>query len=759
MSRCIAPRFLLTPLAFALGLLMATSLPAIAQDGDEGGHHGGHEGGSDGGDPGYYEDPGSYADPGPDHDPWQYADPGYDGPLYTPNPFSYPHLPQTPHHRPWYVPHPSYTPLPRYAQPPRNPSPTRPTSHPVTPPRNKKPAAVRLADAKPRHEGPPRNTIIGLHVTPVDETVLQELLTSTQHGSEELRQELPKGKMAPGVLDAIIAVVESSLPPSDQTKLRHTMEIGDLAGGMQLFTGQHLPPEFTQTIQHVTEVNHTINVLTDPQRPLIFSMPSGLPPADPVAILPPHTSVPDGPPAQPVPNIMSRRDYPPPPGMPAANVPPPRSPNPSSPSQSPDSTLRRPDAPTRNQLPANPDLQNLQRAIDNLNRQIGVLERRLRSLPNPNSREAQNLRRLIEALRQQLLALQRLRGVINQLARNNVLIAIINNAIRDITRSRTRRITIVPRGNRVVIVRAPGFVRPGTVMPLGSGAAIVGSPMGRGAMSGPAPRFTALGTRNSSGSIAPRPTALNPTSITVGNVWQAAGLGINSAKPLSESKLDIARGVVIFNENDVAISFVADDTETLDIQPQHHRTFPNAQQGVVSFDRGTGETARYTVTAGTYEFRATDKGWELYRITAKATIDNSANPGDFAFAVGDKTYTIPAGETQNLTGPYAFAVRFDNGNGEFREKRILNGNVKVAADGAQGTIDLFDAKDFPAASESAPPPDAEPSDPELQKLFAEVPAGLLGPGSTGSVDDRQSQTDETNAANAGNRPLIAPPSE
>ncbi|MGC4004295.1 MAG: hypothetical protein QM811_14725 [Pirellulales bacterium] len=38
---------------------------------------------------------------------------------------------------------------------------------------------------------------------------------------------------------------------------------------------------------------------------------------------------------------------------------------------------------------------------------------------------------------------------------------------------------------------------------------------------------------------------------------------------------------------------------------------------VVEFMRDGKEKARYTLTAGDYDFRQTDKGWELYRAAEK----------------------------------------------------------------------------------------------------------------------------------------------
>src|SRR6185436_560975 len=112
------------------------------------------------------------------------------------------------------------------------------------------------------------------------------------------------------------------------------------------------------------------------------------------------------------------------------------------------------------------------------------------------------------------------------------------------------------------------------------------------------------------------------------NVWQAAGIAVAKGNPVADSKAPIDRGIVILNKNDTEVGFVL-ETETFNLKPSFFQAFGDLQKATITFDKGNGENAQYTVTAGTYEFTATDSGWELYRQTYKTTIDNTGNPSTF----------------------------------------------------------------------------------------------------------------------------------
>lgn len=339
-------------------------------------------------------------------------------------------------------------------------------------------------------------------------------------------------------------------------------------------------------------------------------------------------------------------------------------------------------------------LQALGAAVTNLNNQLAALNQQIAQLNQQLAAQQQAIRTLTNQINRQTAAINQLTRAIGQLIRNRTLVNILRGA-----RPGVRRI---PAGNGVVIVRVPGMNR-GTVTPLGPGAVLMGSGPTRGGRSA------------------------GPSSITVGNVSRAAGLGMTSANPIKDATDQTSRGVVLLNMNDNPISFVVDDRQTLTLQPQHFQAFLEGKQGVVSFDRGNGETARYTVTEGTYEFTATEKGWELYRKTYKATIDNSENPNDFQFVLGTQKQIVPAGQAKEFTSPYVLAIRFDDGQGQVREKRLMSGEFKVATSSSDGALDLFAAAEYAAGLEGGNNASqaTEPSDAALGELLAKADPGQL----------------------------------
>ena len=207
---------------------------------------------------------------------------------------------------------------------------------------------------------------------------------------------------------------------------------------------------------------------------------------------------------------------------------------------------------------------------------------------------------------------------------------------------------------------------------------------------------------------------------------------------VKDSSAGVTSGIVLINKADAQVGFMV-DSKTYSLEPAYYQAFRGATSGTVSFDRGTGETAKYQVTSGTYEFTATEKGWELYRKTYKATIDNSHNPSDFQLVQGSETRLIPAGQSKELSGAYPIAVRFDDGSGNIKEKRLLDGTYAVAATGEEGLLDLFDPKNLAESEPATITP--LPQDHELAQLIEEAApsgdGGALAALSGISQEDRQ----------------------
>lgn len=359
-----------------------------------------------------------------------------------------------------------------------------------------------------------------------------------------------------------------------------------------------------------------------------------------------------------------------------------------------------------------------------LSNQVNQLQQQINTLNQALARQAQINQQLINQVARQNAAINRLIQQVNQLNRNRLLVDLLRLA-----RPGQRR---VPAGGGTVIVRMPNMPA-GTVTPIGPGAVLQG------------PR---LGTAQSG-----RLPYSGPSDISTGNVWQAAGIAVAKGEAVADSKLPIDRGIVLINKADVDVSFVV-ETETFNMKPSFFQAFGDLQQATITFDKGNGQNAQYSITAGTYEFTATDNGWELYRQTYKTTIDNSGNPSPFQFVLGSQTVSLASGEVKEFSSPYAHALRFDNGNGQTHEKRLFTGSFKVGTGAADGTLDLFTAAAIPATQE--PSLAAQPSDEETGELFAPFAAAhldLVADPTAGSDSDAAisiTATEETGS-------LIAPP--
>jgi hypothetical protein len=159
------------------------------------------------------------------------------------------------------------------------------------------------------------------------------------------------------------------------------------------------------------------------------------------------------------------------------------------------------------------------------------------------------------------------------------------------------------------------------------------------------------------------------------------------AAPARGDELGVMKGIVIYNLQETTIRYVLNDTESVSLA-FNAGGLHDIQSAVISFDRGTGEVARYSLQAGTYEFYSTGWGWELRRNRMKATIDNSKNATDFGYVVLNQTFTVPAGQTQTLECDYLLAIRFDNGQGKVMERRLRTGTYDVLVM-SDGTLDVL----------------------------------------------------------------------
>lgn len=177
-----------------------------------------------------------------------------------------------------------------------------------------------------------------------------------------------------------------------------------------------------------------------------------------------------------------------------------------------------------------------------------------------------------------------------------------------------------------------------------------------------------------------------------GNVFQAAGLPAPVGPPVAEYDNEFYSGtVVLANVSDSPVRFVLDGYSQypVTIQP---RDVLNAQPGPhsVAFDRGGGSGNRnYRIGNGYYEFTPTDEGWDLFKATFTATVEN---PNDFAFnfVLNNQRYALGPGKATELTGEYPPIIRFEDGVGRMSRKQLVSGEYTVAL-GGDMSLDVYPA--------------------------------------------------------------------
>jgi hypothetical protein len=103
------------------------------------------------------------------------------------------------------------------------------------------------------------------------------------------------------------------------------------------------------------------------------------------------------------------------------------------------------------------------------------------------------------------------------------------------------------------------------------------------------------------------------------------------------------------------------------------------RKDLIRFDRGNGSgIARYSIQPGTYIFRVTEDGWDVYRKTIRVTIDNRENEQYFRYLVGRQSKRLPSGEITTHMSRYPIRIMFDPGNGDSPVRRqLIDGTFRV----------------------------------------------------------------------------------
>lgn len=206
-------------------------------------------------------------------------------------------------------------------------------------------------------------------------------------------------------------------------------------------------------------------------------------------------------------------------------------------------------------------------------------------------------------------------------------------------------------------------------------------------------------------------------AINTGNPAEALGLPIVTGAPVADTEGgDVAEGVLIVNPA------TSQGTINYNLNGNHFVAQPGMQQKlssvsnrpwILEFDRGERfGPATYTLSPGSYYFKPTDLGWQLYRHRFDVVLDNSQSNQEFHFIFRGTDMTVAAGGTKTLSSNYPIVVKFDRGNGsKFVAKTVplAVGTLQVGVNADDNLWDLF-----PTSGNRREPSNLKPFNTEAQ---------------------------------------------
>ncbi|HWA97815.1 MAG TPA: hypothetical protein VG713_04960 [Pirellulales bacterium] len=223
----------------------------------------------------------------------------------------------------------------------------------------------------------------------------------------------------------------------------------------------------------------------------------------------------------------------------------------------------------------------------------------------------------------------------------------------------------IPTGDDVPVALVPGLAA-GMLIPLGFGPALVG-----------------LGQPG------------DQILIGSGNPWQLAGLALPAGAPLADANDGATARVILSNAGGSVVHYEINQAP-FSMESKFEQELIDGSSWVVAFDRGgSNGTARYTLTEGYYEFSPTPTGWELFKKTYHAKLNNQ-NSFEFNYVADGKQQVIAAGQSVELTGSLPPVIRFENGAGQVKQKRLKGGAFEVAIAGSDN-VDIYPASSMATA--------------------------------------------------------------
>lgn len=223
---------------------------------------------------------------------------------------------------------------------------------------------------------------------------------------------------------------------------------------------------------------------------------------------------------------------------------------------------------------------------------------------------------------------------------------------------------LVPFGPDIPIVLVPGLPD-GLLMPMDDGVVMIG-------MGAPG----------------------DAIMLGMGDPLEVAGLPVpmDGAVPADATTRTFEQGqIILANPTTETVNYNLNQ-QPYQMAPDFEQTLPAGTTWEIEFDRGGSfGTARYQLSEGYYVFAITERGWDIYKRSFAATLDNSSNSFAFNYVVDDQQQTLNPGESQDLTGVFPPVIVFDNGNGQEQRRRLESDAYEVAVTDSL-TLDIFRAE-------------------------------------------------------------------
>lgn len=179
-------------------------------------------------------------------------------------------------------------------------------------------------------------------------------------------------------------------------------------------------------------------------------------------------------------------------------------------------------------------------------------------------------------------------------------------------------------------------------------------------------------------------------TLTTGSLGQAVGMNTEAGEPVPDDNNDpLGTGTIIKNTGTIKVNFVVGGKRA-ELEAGQAKVYSVKDGGTIEFYSGDegSQKQRFKLEDACYEFRISEDSWKFVKVKYSVTIDNGDNSIDFLYVALNKRSTLPAGESKTIASSHPVVVRFDNGNNEIKQKRLVTGTFKVALN-EKGHLDLY----------------------------------------------------------------------